>query len=44
VAKSIEMKGRPNLVLNTNYQGSPVPVPQGVGTVGGEVRLGKNQP
>ena len=39
VAKSIEMKGSPNLVLNTNYQGSPVPVPPGVGPIGGEVRL-----
>ncbi|HYD46596.1 MAG TPA: pilus assembly protein TadG-related protein [Phenylobacterium sp.] len=41
VAKAIEMTGSPNLVLNTNYQGSPVPVPAGVGPVGGEVRLGK---
>ncbi|MCC7265886.1 MAG: hypothetical protein IT546_00950 [Caulobacteraceae bacterium] len=39
VAKSIEMKGSPNLVLNTNYQGSPVPVPPGVGPVGGSVHL-----
>lgn len=38
VADSIEMFGSPNLVLNTNYQGSPVPVPQGVGPVG-RVRL-----
>jgi Flp pilus assembly protein TadG len=38
VADSIEMYGSPNLVLNTNYQGSPVPVPQGVGPVG-RVRL-----
>lgn len=39
VAKAIEMKGSPNLVLNTNYQGSPVPVPAGVGPVGGSVHL-----
>ena len=38
VADSIEMSGSPNLVLNTNYAGSPVPVPQGVGPIG-QVRL-----
>ena len=31
VAKSIEMHGGPNLVVNANYGGSPVPVPKGVG-------------
>jgi hypothetical protein len=31
VAKAIEMHGGPNLVVNANYGGSPVPVPQGVG-------------
>ena len=31
VAKSIAMSGTPNLVINSNYAGSSVPVPQGVG-------------
>jgi Flp pilus assembly protein TadG len=35
VAKSIEMHGSPNLVVNANYAGSPVPVPAGVGPTGG---------
>jgi hypothetical protein len=31
VAKSIELSGSPNLVINSNYAGSSVPVPDGVG-------------
>jgi hypothetical protein len=31
VAKAIKMTGTPNLVINSNYAGSPVPVPSGVG-------------
>lgn len=31
VAKSIKMSGSPDLVINHNYPGSSIPVPQGVG-------------
>ncbi|MBB5745210.1 pilus assembly protein TadG-related protein [Brevundimonas variabilis] len=31
VAKAIELKGSPSLIINANYAGSTVPVPQGVG-------------
>jgi Flp pilus assembly protein TadG len=31
VADSIQMKGSPNLVINSNYAGASVPVPAGVG-------------
>jgi hypothetical protein len=34
VAKSIQMTGSPNLVINANYAGSGVPVPNGVGNSG----------
>jgi len=30
-AKSMELIGSPNLIVNANYAGSPVPVPKGVG-------------
>ena len=40
VAKSIQMTGSPNLVVNANYAGSSVPVPGGVGpNVAGKVIL-----
>ena len=41
VAKSIQMRGSPNLVINANYAGSSVPVPSGVGPSGGSVRLAR---
>lgn len=41
VAKSIQMRGSPNLVINANYAGSSVPVPSGVGPRGGSVRLAR---
>jgi hypothetical protein len=31
VARNIQLKGAADLVINANYRGSPVPVPQGVG-------------
>ena len=31
VAKTLQMSGSPNLVINANYAGSQVPVPAGVG-------------
>jgi Flp pilus assembly protein TadG len=34
VAKSIKLTGSPNLVINHNYAGSNVPVPDGVGPTG----------
>lgn len=39
VAEKIELKNNARLVLNTDYNLSPVPVPAGVGNVGGEVYL-----
>jgi hypothetical protein len=39
VAKSLNMSGSPNLVMNVNYNGSDVEVPAGVGPGGGAVRL-----
>jgi hypothetical protein len=39
VARRIKLKGAPKLVLNSNYNATDVPVPQGVGPVGGHVRL-----
>jgi Flp pilus assembly protein TadG len=35
VAKSVQLTGSPNLVINANYAGSNVPVPNGVGPTGG---------
>lgn len=37
VAKSLQLKNGPTLVINTNYAGSGVPVPAGVGPRGGTV-------
>jgi hypothetical protein len=31
IAKKFEMKDGPELVLNTDYENSPIPVPEGVG-------------
>lgn len=39
VAKSIEMHGSPNLLIQSNYAGSDVPVPAGVGPMQTNVRL-----
>ena len=39
VARKVDMKGSPTLVLNTDYSLTDVPVPDGVGPVGGDVRL-----
>jgi len=41
VAKSIEISEGPNLVINSNYAGSSVPVPQGVGPTLKGARLAK---
>ena len=37
VAKRLALSNSPSLVINTNYAGSGVPVPQGVGPMGGTV-------
>jgi hypothetical protein len=39
VARKVDLKGRPTLVLNADYSSTDVPVPDGVGPVGGEVYL-----
>lgn len=39
VANKIELSGAPNLYLNTDYASTSVPVPEGVGPVGGNVYL-----
>lgn len=39
VVRKLDLKGRPTLVLNADYSSSDVPVPEGVGPVGGEVYL-----
>jgi hypothetical protein len=42
VAQKVDLFDGPNLVLNANYNGSPVPVPAGLGVIGAkEVRLGQ---
>lgn len=41
VAKSIQMRGSPSLVINANYAASSVPVPTGVGPRAGAVRLAR---
>ncbi|WP_460449136.1 TadE/TadG family type IV pilus assembly protein [Alsobacter sp. SYSU BS001988] len=41
VARKVQLKDGPNLVLNSNYAGTSVPVPQGVGPTGGIVALSK---
>lgn len=39
VARSLTLKRKPNVVLNTNYDGTDVPVPTGLGPTKGDVRL-----
>ena len=39
VVQQLDLYDGPNLYLNTDYQGSDVPVPQGVGPYGGKVIL-----
>lgn len=39
VVRRLEMKGKPTLVINSNYHLTDVPVPSGVGPVGAEVYL-----
>jgi hypothetical protein len=39
VARTLQMSGSPTLVLNTDYAGTDVPVPAGLGAIGGEVFL-----
>lgn len=39
VAKAITTQGSPNLVINSNYAGSSVPVPTGVGPSASSIRL-----
>lgn len=44
VASKVDLYDGPNLVLNSNYAGSPVPVPSGLGAIGAtQVRLGGAQ-
>lgn len=39
IVRSLEVRGSPTLVINADYSGAVVPVPAGVGTQGGVVRL-----
>lgn len=39
LANEIKLSSRPNLHLNSNYASSPVPVPEGVGLIGGQVYI-----
>lgn len=39
IAKNFSMYGQPQLYLNTDYAGSTVPVPEGVGPIGGQAIL-----
>ena len=39
VARSMLMKGSPSLIINANYQGASVPVPEGVGPRANRSRL-----
>ncbi|MEX0344202.1 MAG: hypothetical protein AB3N20_04715 [Rhizobiaceae bacterium] len=39
VARSIQLMRKPNVVLNTNYESTDVPVPAGLGPSSGELRL-----
>jgi Flp pilus assembly protein TadG len=39
VAKALQFQGSPHVVVNANYAASSVPVPSGVGPVGGSSRL-----
>ena len=39
VARELQLKGSPSLVVNANYTSSDVPVPEGVGPRRGRSRL-----
>jgi len=39
VVRQLDLYSGPNLVLNTNYSGSDIPVPRGVGPYGAKVQL-----
>ena len=39
VAKKLQLTGSPSLVLNSNYAATDIPVPTGVGPVGGNTYL-----
>lgn len=39
IANKIALKGKPQLVLNTDYGATDVPTPEGVGPTGGAVYL-----
>lgn len=39
VARTIQLESGPDLVLNANYSGTDIPVPKGVGPIGGAVGL-----
>ncbi|MEJ1160940.1 TadE/TadG family type IV pilus assembly protein [Prosthecomicrobium sp. N25] len=41
VAKRLELRSGPNLVLNTGYSSTDIPVPHGVGPIGGTVSLAR---
>ena len=41
VTRRMELYAGPNLVMNTDYSSSDIPVPQGVGIVGDTVALTK---
>jgi len=41
VADKVELSSGPNLVLNTNYGSTDVPVPQGLGPLGASISLVK---
>ena len=39
VVRQLLMTSNPKLIVNTNYGGTPVPVPLGLGQIGGDVRI-----
>ena len=39
VARRLSLIGRPSLVLNADYAGTEIPVPEGVGPVGNTISL-----
>jgi hypothetical protein len=41
VARTVELYDGPDLVLNSDYDGSSVPVPEGVGPLGSTITLVK---
>lgn len=41
VAKKMSLSEGPNLVLNANYDGTDIPVPNGIGPVGGNIVLAR---